>query len=160
MVFGIQYSGMKKYRPITINRRAKFDYDLDDRLLCGIALIGAEVKSIRQGKADLKGSFASIKDGELWLNNVTIPPYQPAHAPENYDGLRARKLLVHKKELKKVTAAKQNGLQLVPLSIGKQGRFIKVELGLGASRKKHDKREAIKKRSDERESRRSIKSNR
>ena len=149
---------MKKYRPITINRRAKYDYDLHDRLLAGIALVGTEVKSVRLGKADLKGAFASLKNDELWLNNVTIPPYQPAHAPENYDALRARKLLIHKKELKKITAARQNGAQLVPTSIGAQGRFIKVELGLGTSRKKYDKRQVIKKRTDERESRRSLKS--
>lgn len=147
---------MRKYHAITLNRRAKYDYAVVDRLLAGISLLGTEVKSIRQGKADLKGAFVTLKDRELWLNNAFIPPHQTAQKSPGYNPARARKLLVHKRELRKLDAARQKGLQLVPLSLGKQGRFLKAEIAIAKSQAKYDKRETIKKRTAQREAARHL----
>ena len=142
---------MGSYKAITINRRAKHDYDIAETMLTGLVLIGTEVKSVRNGRADLKGSFASLKNDELWLNNAHIPAWQIQEASKSFDPTRTRKILIHKRELKKITAAKQNGQSFIPISIGLQHGFIKLELGLGKGRKKYDKRESIKKRSAARE---------
>lgn len=147
-------SFMKNYRPITLNRRARHDYAVDDRLLAGISLLGTEVKSAKAGKADLKGAFAGFIKHELWLNNATIPPFQPGQASASYDPQRARKLLLHKSELNKIRSAVQTGKQAVPLSLGLQHGFIKIELGLGKGKRHGDKRETIKRREASRESRR------
>jgi len=153
-------ASMKKYQPITTNRRAKYDFAITDSLLAGIVLLGTEVKSIRNGRADLKGAFATLKNDELWLNNAFVPPYQTGRNLEGYDPSRARKLLVHKRELKKLTAAQQSGLSIVPLSLGAQGGFLKTEVGIGKGKRKQDKRETIKRRAAEREASRHIKRSR
>lgn len=145
---------MNKYRPITINRRAKYDYDIQERLLAGVVLLGTEVKSVRHGKAELKGAFATLRNDELWLNNATIPPWQAGQVKAEYDWERARKLLAHKSEIKKLTSARQNGLSIVPMSLGVQSGFIKAELGIGRGKKVHDKRQTIKRRMAEREAQR------
>ena len=141
---------------VATNRQASFRYHLLERLECGIVLTGTEVKSLRGGKAQLKDGYASVDDGELWLHNVHIPPYQPAastnHAPE-----RARKLLVHRRELERLVGKTQErGLTLVPVRIYFSGPHAKVELALARGRERHDKREAIRAREQEREVQRAL----
>jgi len=148
---------MNKYRPITLNRRAKYDYDIKDRLLAGLVLLGTEVKSVRAGKAELKGAFATLKDNELWLNNASIPPFQASQPASSYQPERTRKLLVHRSELRKLNQNQQSGLSIIPLSLGLQGGYVKAELGLGRGKKVQDKRQTIKKRMAERETRRRVK---
>lgn len=148
---------MPRYKPIATNRRARFDYELTDSLIGGLVLSGHEVKSIRAGHVSLKGAFATIMAGELWVNNVHVTPYPPAKLPAGYDPTHARKVLVHAKQLAELIAHKQAGRNIVVQSVGVQGRFIKVELGVGRSKKQYDKRETIKRRQNDREARRAIK---
>lgn len=135
---------------IATNRRARFDYDISAKLVAGIVLSGAEVKSAKAGHISLKGSFAQIVGGELVLINAHISPYKYAKV-EPQSETRTRKLLVHKKEIARLVGLKQSGLHLVPTAAGLERGLIKVELGIGKSRKKHDKRERLKKRQAERE---------
>lgn len=147
---------MPNYHPIARNRRATYDYEIKERLLAGVVLRGPEVKSVRAGHVSLKGAFANFHNNELWLNNVHISPYPPAHdQPQDPD--RTRKLLLHKKQIDQLNSQKQSGLQIVVCSIGLSGPYIKVELGIGHSKKRHDKRETIKRRQASREAQRSIK---
>ena len=134
-----------------VNRRAFYDYQILERFEAGINLIGTEVKAVRLGHADLKGSFVRIIGSEAYLVNVKIFPYQYAR-PEGYDETRTRKLLLHKKEiiaLKSKTIG-QN-LTIVPVSMYTTKHFIKVELALGKGKKKYDKKEAIKEKDIQRE---------
>lgn len=147
---------MNKYRPIATNRRAKFDYEIEDRILAGIVLTGPEVKSIRNGHVSLKGSFAHFRNAELWLNNMHVSPYPPAHDMP-HDSERPRKLLVHKSQLSNLHTQKQSGRNLVVCSIGVSGPYIKAEIGIGRGKKRYDKRETIKRRQAERDTKRSIK---
>jgi|SRR5215208_1560263 len=141
---------------VATNRQASFRYNLLERLECGIVLTGTEVKSLRGGKAQLKDGYASVDDGELWLHNVHIPPYQPA-ADANHDPGRARKLLVHRRELERLTGKTQErGLTLVPTRMYFSGPHAKVELALARGRERHDKRETIRAREQEREVQRAL----
>ncbi len=139
---------MKKqaYRPIAKNRRAYYDYDIARILIAGIVLSGPEAKSIRNGSVSLKGSFANFQNGELWINNMHVSKYAYSAFDSSYVAERPRKLLVSKGELTKLLADKQNGSHIVALSIGISGKFIKIELGIGRSKKLHDKRHKIKSR--------------
>ncbi|MBI4085808.1 MAG: SsrA-binding protein SmpB [Candidatus Liptonbacteria bacterium] len=142
-------------KPIAENRRAQFDYEILEKYEVGIALSGQEVKSAKNGRFNLAGSYAIPKNGELWLLNSDIPAYQPKNAPADYDPRRSRKLLLHKNEIKTLVGRlRQKSLSLVPLNAYLKNGFIKLELGLGKSRKKSDKRELLKKRTAEREMRR------
>ncbi|MEX2007320.1 MAG: SsrA-binding protein SmpB [Candidatus Levyibacteriota bacterium] len=126
------------------NKKAFFDYQITDRFEAGINLIGAEVKAVRLGHADLSGSFIRITGSEAYLFNAKIFPYKYA-APEGYDEDRTRKLLLHKKEIIALKGRTDGAnLSLVPLSIYTTKSFIKVELGLGRGKKKFEKKEAIK----------------
>ncbi len=127
---------------IARNKRATFDYALNERLLAGIVLKGHEVKSVRSGDVSLAGAFASLRDNELWVNNMHIGPYKQANL-KDYEPTTSRKLLVHKNEFARLQAAKQNGQHIVPTAIGISGRFIKLEVGVGPSQKRHDKRSKI-----------------
>lgn len=129
-----------------INRRATFDYQIAEKLEAGIQLYGFEVKSVREGKADLTGSFVKIIGNEAFLINAKIFPYKYAR-PEKYDENRTRKLLLHRNEITAL-ASKMKGqnLALVPMSIYTTKEFIKVELGLGKGKKQYDKRASIKKK--------------
>lgn len=134
---------MKKSRTtdnIVINRRARFDYQLGDELTCGISLTGPEVRLIRDHHAQLRGSFVTLKNGELWLNNATLG----AETAHNL------KLLVTKRQLRDLARAKQDGFQLVPTKLLTGGRHIKLIIATGRGKKKYDKRETIKKRDLER----------
>ena len=136
---------------ITKNRRAYFDYDIESTLQAGIVLDGHEVKSIRANHASLKGSFATIKDGEAWVHNVHINPYEFSAKARSadYSPTRPRKLLITKRELNAIVEAKKAGRTLVPLAL-LAGRFIKIELGVAKGKKKFDKRQAIKNRDESR----------
>lgn len=124
----------------TINRRARFDYELGDELSCGMVLTGPDVRLIRDHHVQLRGSFVTIRRGELWLNNLTL----------GADTERNIKLLVTKRQLNELARAKQNGLQLVPTKLLAGGRHIKLVIATGKGKKKYDKRETIKKRDFER----------
>lgn len=121
---------------VTVNRRARYDYQLGDELACGMLLSGPEVRLIRDHHVQLKGSFATIKNGELWLNNLTL----------GADTARNIKLLITKKQLASLERAKQDGYQLVPVRLLAGGRYIKLVIATGKSKKKYDKRETIKQR--------------
>lgn len=129
------------------NKKAFFDYQITgDRLEAGINLIGAEVKAVRLGHADLSGSFVKIIGSEAYLVNAKIFPYQYAR-PENYDERRTRKLLLHKKEIISIKSkAEGTALTIIPLSLYTKESFIKVELALAKGKKQYEKRRAIKKK--------------
>ncbi len=139
-------------RMIAQNRRARFDYAIESTLEAGIELYGTEVKSLRSSKASINESYASEKDGELYIINANIPEYQQAGSFFQHEPRRPRKLLVHKKELNKLLGAiRREGMTIVPISLyfNKNGR-AKILLGLAKGRKKSDKREVIKQREWER----------
>ena len=138
------------------NSRARFDYDLKDDYLCGIVLNGRETKALRLGHGQLKGAFVNIKNGELWLNNMTITGRSglPIEADEQ---TRARKLLAKGREIDQLIAAKQQGLSIVPTEVLTRTRFIKVRIAVGRGKKQYDKRTTIKKRDDDRNVRRELK---
>ena len=141
-------------KKIATNRKARHDYHIIETYEAGIELKGTEVKSIRKGNVNLKESFARILHGELFLMNMHVNPYEQGNI-NNHDPLRNRKLLMHKKQINKfIGKLSQKGLSLVPLSLYLKRQKVKVELALAQGKKKHDKRESIKKRDIEREERR------
>ena len=134
------------------NRKARFNYAIEDTIEAGIALTGTEVKSIRNGKTTIAESYADSKGGEIWLINANIPEYLQANR-FNHEPKRPRKLLLHKKQINKLMGAvERDGMTLVPLKLyfNEQGR-AKIEIALAKGKKLHDKRETEKKRSWERE---------
>lgn len=135
---------------LTTNPDAKRNYEILDEIEAGIRLFGAEVKSVKAGQVSLRGSYATIHDGVLWLRNCRVAPYR--HAPNDaFDPTRERQLLVHKNELITLVGKLQSeGLTLLPLSVYTHRGLVKVRLGLGRGLKKHDKREKIKKRETDR----------
>jgi len=140
------------------NKKATFNFEIEERMEAGIALHGFEVKSIKAGQGSLVGAYVIVRGDEAFLVEANIPPYQPANAPASYDPERPRKLLLHKKEIDTLIGAeKQKGLTIVPISMYNKGRKIKVEIGIARGKKKHDKREAIKKRDVERDIARELK---
>lgn len=137
------------------NKRAYFDYDILETYEAGIVLFGYEVKSIKNGKINLSGAHVIIRDEEAWLLNADVPPYQPKNTPTDYDSKRTRRLLLNKKEIASLIGkTHEKGLTLVPLKAYIKGQKIKVEIGLARSKKKSDKREALKKKDIEKEMRR------
>ena len=141
---------------IATNRQASYRFDLLDRLECGVVLAGTEVKSLRNGTAQIKDGYASIRDGELWLYNVHIPPYGPA-SRENHDPDRPRKLLVHKREIERLVGKiQERGLTLVPTRIYFAGPRAKVEIALARGKDRFDKRESIKAREQRRDVERAL----
>ncbi len=136
---------------VASNRYASYRYELIERLEAGIALEGTEVKALRASGAQLKDSYAAVRDGELWLHGVHIPPYAPA-ARENHDPERPRKLLVHRRELDRMVGRTQErGLTLVPTRIYFKGPYAKVEIALARGKDLYDKRQAIRERETRRE---------
>ena len=135
---------------ISKNSKAYHDYFIDSKIECGIVLAGTEVKSIRDGKVNMKDSYASIKDGELFINDLHISPYEKGNI-FNKDPMRKRKLLVHKQEiLKLIGMVKQKGVALIPLSMYWDRNHVKVELGVARGKKLYDKRQDIAKKDAER----------
>ena len=139
------------------NRRAGFDYQILEKFEAGIALLGHEVKAIRIGRISLAGSYVVLKGEEIFLINCNIPPYQPKNTPSDYNPKRSRKLLMKKREIRRLLGKKkERGLTLVPLKVYTKNKLIKVEVGLAKGKKKFDKREAIKKREAERNIKRAL----
>lgn len=139
------------------NRKAYFDYDIMEKFEAGMVLTGQEVKSIKNGRISLRGSYVFIKNEEPYLIGCHVPAYQLKNAPADYNPECSRKLLLTKKEIKELIGkTKLKGLTLVPLKVYTTGSLIKLEIGLARGKKKQDKREAIKKREAEREIKRTL----
>lgn len=150
---------MKKKRqrgsaPI-INRSARYEYTLGEELVVGLSLTGPEVRAARLGHLQLKGAYVSAKEGELMLHNASfsIAINEKGGASKTVDD-RPRRLLAHKKEIERFSAAKKQGMTIVPVKLLNEGRFIKLVIALATGKKRWDKRETIKQRDAERESRR------
>ncbi len=140
------------------NKKARHEYEILDTYEAGLVLRGPEVKSIRQGKVSLAGAFARLDNGEAWLYDMHVTPYDPA-ARWNADPLRPRKLLLHATEIRRLIGATQEkGLALVPLDLHFRRGNAKVELALARGKKLHDKRETLKRKSHQREMERELKS--
>lgn len=143
-------------KPRIVNKKARFNYQLLEKLEAGIALVGTEVKSLRQGRASMEDAYATIRDGELYLLGCNIMPYDHGNIM-NHDPQRPRKLLVHKRELKKIESKLvQKGLTLVPVKIYFSRGLAKVEVALARGKSTSDKRQAIKDRDMERDLRRTV----
>ncbi len=149
-------SRLEQQKKIAQNRRARHDYQIEDTIEAGIALIGTEVKSLRAGRASLNDSYAEITGGEVVLQNAHIDQYEPA-SRFNHNPLRPRRLLLHKREIRKLQSkVAERGYTLVPLSLYFKDGRVKVELALARGKKSYDKRDTIKDREQERESRRAM----
>jgi SsrA-binding protein len=147
-------------RPIATNRRAFHDYFIDEKMEAGLALTGTEVKSLREGRANLQDGYVAIDGGEAWLFNVHVSPYT-AGSYNNPDPTRKRKLLLHKRQIARIAGKIQrSGATCVPLSLYFKGPRVKAEIALVTGKKLHDKRETIRRREADRETRAVIKSNR
>ena len=143
-------------RDVASNRQASHRYHLLEKWECGIVLQGTEVKALREGKAQIKDGYASVRDGEVWLHNVHIPPYGPA-SRENHEPERPRKLLMHKREIDRLIGkTREKGLTLVPTRLYFSGGRAKVEIALARGKDVGDKRQAIKEREMKREMERAI----
>jgi SsrA-binding protein len=143
---------------VASNRQASFRYNLLERFECGIVLFGTEVKSLREGKAQIKDAYASIRDDEVWLYGLYIPPYGPA-ARDNHDPDRPRKLLLHRREIERLAIrTHERGLTLVPTRMYFAGprSTAKVEIALAKGKDLYDKRQSIKSRDTEREVQREL----
>jgi SsrA-binding protein len=139
-------------RTVASNRRARHDYEILERFEAGIALSGAEVKSLRGGRGSLTESFARVRDGEVWLEGMHIPPYEQAMDKRAYDPTRARKLLLHRKEIQRLIGkTAERGLSLVPLRVYFTHGIAKVEIALGRGKRRYEKRQAIAEREHQRE---------
>lgn len=143
-------------RLVASNRRARHEYHIEDTYDAGIALVGTEVKSVRLGRVNLQDAFAKVENGEVWLHNMHIAPYdQGSHW--NVDPRRKRKLLLHRHEINRLRGhMEQKGFALIPLGVYLQRGYAKVELGLGHGKKLYDKRQDIARRDVEREQRREL----
>ena len=140
------------------NRKAFHDYTIEETYEAGIALTGTEIKSVRAGSVNLRDSYAQVRNGELWLMNVHVAPYEPA-SRQNVDPYRDRKLLMHRKEILRLASrAQEKGLTLIPLKMYLKKNRAKMEIGLARGKKLYDKRDAIAKRESEREMQRATKS--
>lgn len=144
---------------VCTNRKARHDYFIEEVQEAGMVLVGTEVKSLREGRANLKDSYATIKDDEVFLFNCHISPFSQANR-FNHEPLRIRKLLLKKKEIKKLAVKiQQRGYTLIPLKIYFKGKHAKLELGLGRGKRKYDKRAALKEAEDKRDISRALKAN-
>jgi SsrA-binding protein len=138
-------------KPIATNRKARHDYFIEETYEAGLVLTGTEIKSIRAGHVNLRDSFAVVKEGELWLMNAHIAPYdQGTYA--NHEPRRSRKLLMHRREINRIAGKLQEkGFTLVPLRLYLKNNLAKVELGLGRGKKQYDKRAALREKETRRE---------
>jgi SsrA-binding protein len=143
-------------RDVATNRQASYRYHLLEKWEAGLVLQGTEVKALREGKATIKDGYASVRDGEVWLHNVHIPPYGPA-ARENHEPERSRKLLMHAREIERLIGkTREKGLTLVPTRLYFSNGRAKVEIALARGKDVGDKRQAIKEREMKREMERAI----
>lgn len=151
----------KAKKPAThavVNRRARFDYELGEEIVAGLVLTGPEVRAARDGHVQLKGAFVSLRNDELWLNNASFSLRLNVRGQANTKSVdtSARKLLANRKQIDRFAAAKQQGLTIVPTKLLTNGRFIKIIIALGRGKKRYDKRETIKRRDQDRETRRQL----
>lgn len=151
----------KAKKPAThavVNRRARFDYELGEEIVAGLVLTGPEVRTARDGHVQLKGAFVSLRNDELWLNNASFSLRLNVRGQANSKSVdtSARKLLASRKQIDRFAAAKQQGLTIVPTKLLTNGRFIKIVIALGRGKKRYDKRETIKRRDQDRETRRQL----
>ncbi len=151
----------KAKKPAThavVNRRARFDYELGEEIVAGLVLTGVEVRAARDGHVQLKGAFVSLRNDELWLNNASFSLRLNVRGQANSKSVdtSARKLLASRKQIDRFAAAKQQGLTIVPTKLLTNGRFIKIVIALGRGKKRYDKRETIKRRDQDRETRRQL----
>jgi len=143
-------------RNIATNRRARFDFAIAESFEAGMVLLGSEVKSLRNGAADLKDSYAAVRHGEMWLYGLRIAPYEFAR-DGGHDPERDRKLLLHKREIERIGAKlAERGLTLIPIRLYFKEGKAKVELGLGKGKTRYDKRETLKRRQADREMQRAM----
>ena len=150
--------GKKKVAPgdVASNRQASYRYELLEKWEAGLVLQGSEVKSLRDGKAQLKDGYAALRDGEVWLYNVHIAPYPPA-TPENHEPERPRKLLMHRREIERLIGkTREKGLTLVPTRMYFKGPHAKVEIALARGKDRFDKRQTIKAREQRRDMERAL----
>lgn len=149
----------KKQPSAVLNRRASFDYALGEEIVAGLELTGPEVRAARDGHVQLRGSFVSIRNNELWLNNASfsVKLNQKGQTEARSVDTRARKVLVKRKQIDQLEAARQKSMTIVPVKLLTAGRFIKVVIALGKGKKLYDKRETIKRRDQSREAARAIK---
>lgn len=146
------------YSLISQNKKARFDYTIEDTVECGVILTGTEVKSLRLNKASINEAHADIKNRSVFLYNLHIPPYQFCHY-KNHNPKRIRELLLHKKQINKISSQiKQKGMTIIPMSLYFNHKGIaKILVGIAKGKKIHDKRETIKRRESEREKRMAVK---
>ncbi|MCR5567136.1 MAG: SsrA-binding protein SmpB [Clostridiales bacterium] len=143
-------------KTVAQNRKAYHDYFVEEKYECGIALFGTEVKSIRQGKVNLKESWAQIRKGEVWVEGMHISPYEQGNI-YNRDPLRAKKLLLHRSEIRKLDGlVMRQGFTLIPLEMYLKDGRVKVQLGLCIGKQLHDKRDSMAKKDSEREIQRAL----
>ena len=148
------------YKVLSDNRQARHQYHVLETFEAGIELRGTEVKSIRAGKVNLRDGYAQVRDAEVWLNNVHISPHSTTIQAYNHDPRRARKLLLHKGEIRKLIGqVEQKGLTLVPLKMYLTRGWVKVTIALAKGKKLHDKRETLKRKQEKREVERVLKGN-
>ena len=145
-------------RTVSVNKPAYYNYEIIESLEAGVALLGSEVKSVREGRISLKESYAEVKDGEVFLVGCHISPYEPANR-FNHDPLRRKKLLLRRQEIKRLTGKiKERGLTLVPTKVLLSDKgLVKVEVALAKGRKAYEKRDVIKDRDRKREARAALK---
>lgn len=141
-----------------LNRRARFDYELGDELVVGISLSGPEVRAARDNRVHLKSSYVTIRDDNLWLNNASfsVKHTEPGQSSVAVD-TSARRLLAHRKQIDQFAAKKQQGMSIIPTKLLTSGRYIKLVIALGKGKKRYDKRETIKRRDQDRDTRRTLK---
>jgi SsrA-binding protein len=156
---GAQKKKKKQSPKSIVNRRASFDYFLDDELVVGISLTGIETRAARDGHIQLKGSFVNIRDNELWLNNASfsLKPNEKNAVGNRTIDTSPRKLLASRKQINGLADKKQAGMTIVPIKMLTGGRYIKLVIALGKGKKTYDKRETMKRRDQEREINRAIK---
>jgi len=143
-------------KTIAQNKMARLNYFIDDTYEAGIVLVGTEVKSIREGRVNLKDSYAVVKEAEVWLHEMHVSPYSHGNR-YNHEPLRTRKLLLHHREIKRLYGkSREKGLALIPLKIYFKNGKVKVELGVGRGKKLHDKREDMKLKDDRRDMQRAL----
>jgi SsrA-binding protein len=143
--------GQDRIKILTVNKKAKFNYFIEDEFEAGIVLKGTEVKSLRNGRVGLKDSYAGIKNGEVFIYQLHIGAYPFAHHG-NHEPLRPRKLLLHKQEIKRLYGkVNEKGLSLIPLKVYFKGGKVKLSIGLAKGKRKYDKREEIKRRDAKRD---------
>lgn len=149
--------GKENIKLVANNKKARFDFFIEDTYEAGIALHGTEVKSVRMGKCSIKESFVRIEDGEVWVYNMHISPYEKGNI-FNKDPIRVKKLLLHKHEINKLMGQiKQKGYAIVPLRVYLKGSLVKVEIGLAKGKKIYDKRQDIAKKDQRREAEKNFK---